>query len=71
MDAEENLVLLPMELWSRVYLVLGPGVLSAATRVSPTQVAEIFSTPVLLKFLIQAQIRKISLVIWHGQHHQE
>lgn len=43
MDTEEELTLLPADLWSKDYLILGPGVLSAATRTNPTRVAEIFA----------------------------
>ena len=45
MDSEENIALLPPDLWSRDYLILGPGVLSAATRANPTRVAQIFNNP--------------------------
>lgn len=44
MDTEEEITLLPPHLWSRDYLILGPGVLSAATRKDPTRVAELFAT---------------------------
>lgn len=44
MDTEEELTLLPPDLWSRDYLILGPGVLSAATRANPTRVAELFAS---------------------------
>lgn len=43
METEENIALLPPDLWSRDYLILGPGVLSAATRANPVRVAQIFA----------------------------
>lgn len=45
MDTEDDLTILPENLWSRTYLTLGPGVLSMATRKNPTRVAEIFADP--------------------------
>lgn len=44
-DAEESLVLLTAELWSRGHLTVGPSILSAATKANPTRVAEIFNAP--------------------------
>lgn len=43
-DQHSNLILLPSELWSRDYLIYGPGVLSEATRTNPNPVAELFAT---------------------------
>lgn len=45
METEDDLTILPENLWSRTYLTLGPGVLSIATRRNPTRVAEIFADP--------------------------
>lgn len=49
METDENITLLPPDLWSRDYLILGPGVLSAATRVNPVRVAQIFAASTSLQ----------------------